>query len=99
MVQTVLHAYIEEVEEYYQKGIATEHTYRETLQHLLEKLVVGVRATNEPKRIKCGAPDYVVERNNLTIGYVEAKDVGSPLDRVEKNEQLKRYLHALDNLI
>lgn len=58
-----------------------------------------VSATNEPKRVKCGAPDYVVERNNLTIGYVEAKDVGVALDKIEKDEQLGRYRRALDNLI
>src|SRR5437763_3289581 len=33
------------------------------------------------------------------IGYVEAKDIGVSLDKIEKDEQLKRYLRALDNLI
>src|SRR5947209_9456061 len=33
------------------------------------------------------------------IGYIEAKDIGVSLDKIEKDEQLKRYLHALDNLI
>lgn len=29
------------------------------LQQLLESLVPDIRATNEPKRQKCGAPDYI----------------------------------------
>src|SRR5581483_10940154 len=37
--------------------------------------------------------------DNLTIGYVEAKDVGIALDKIEKDEQLGRYRRALDNLI
>jgi hypothetical protein len=64
-------------------GNATEHTYRPTLKSLIEALADGVSATNEPKRIECGAPDYVVSRDTphgpLTIGYMEAKDIGVPL--------------------
>ncbi|GCE05615.1 type ISP restriction/modification enzyme [Dictyobacter aurantiacus] len=99
MAESLLKEYLDEVSKYYGKGIATEHTYRGTLQALIEKVEAGISATNEPKRIRCGAPDYVVERNNLTIGYVEAKDIGVSLDKIEKDEQLKRYLRALDNLI
>ena len=35
----------------------------------------------------------------MTIGYVEAKDVGASLDAAEGSEQLRRYFPALDNLI
>ncbi len=99
MSEAALKTYLAEIEKYYEKGIATEHTYRDTLKRLLETLNTNTSATNEPKRSKCGAPDYMVERNNLTIGYIEAKDIGKPLDTIEKDEQLKRYLQALDNLI
>ena len=39
---------------------------------------IRIIATNEPKRIACGAPDLVVTRrkNALLIGNVEAKDIG-----------------------
>jgi|SRR5437660_7147610 len=99
MSETVLHHYFSEIERYYKAGKATEYTYRATLQELLEELDSNIAATNEPKREKCGAPDYVVERNNLTIGYIEAKDIGLSLDKIEKDEQLRRYRDALDNLI
>ena len=101
--ETILHEYLKEIESYYKLGIAKEHSYRATLQTMLARLVPGIRAVNEPKRVECGAPDYVVLRstggNSLTIGYIEAKDIGVPLDKIEKDEQLKRYLHALDSLI
>lgn len=83
-------------------GLATEHTFRPALKSLLED-VCGLRATNEPKRAACGAPDYVVWRaaggEPQTVGHVEAKDLGIPLDTVEASDQLRRYLDALPSLI
>lgn len=85
-------------------GNATEHTHRPALQALIESgSGGGVRATNEPRRIACGAPDYIVSRvtqtGNVPIGYIEAKDVGKNLDLVEIDEQLTRYRSSLRNLI
>ena len=37
MGEAVLRSYLDEVGGYYQKGTATEHTYRGTLRSLLEK--------------------------------------------------------------
>ena len=80
-------------------GNATEHTHRSALQTLLETSVLGIKATNEPRRIACGAPDYIVTRGEVPIGYIEAKDIGISLDAVENDEQLKRYRASLRNLI
>ena len=78
---------------------ATEHTHRAALQALIESLLSGVSATNEPKHIKCGAPDFVIRKGAITVGYIEAKDIGKSLDETEKTDQLKRYLHSLTNLV
>lgn len=80
-------------------GNATEHTHRSALKALVEQIMPGVVATNEPRRIECGAPDFVVGKGPSTIGYIEAKDVGKSLDEAEKSDQLKRYLNSLSNLI
>ena len=60
---------------------------------MIEGLDREVIATNEPKRSLCGAPDYAVsrKRDELTIGYIEAKDIGTGLDEVERGEQMNRY--------
>lgn len=42
------------------QGNATEHTHRPALKTLLESLAPNLMATNEPKRIQCGAPNYIV---------------------------------------
>ena len=50
-----LDQYIQNINNRYKQGNATEHTFRGDLQQLLESLVPDIRATNEPKRQKCGA--------------------------------------------
>lgn len=94
-----LAAYLQAVRQNLAAGNATEHTHRPALKSLIESLAPGVTATNEPRRIECGAPDFVIGRNGLTLGYVEAKDVGRSLGEIERGEQMKRYRQALPNLI
>jgi hypothetical protein len=72
--------YLAQVEQAYKAGNATEHTYRPALKALLEACQPGVTATNEPKRIKCGAPDYIITRKDIPLGFAEAKDIGVSLD-------------------
>jgi hypothetical protein len=95
--------YRRQIEKALQAGNSTEHTHRPALKTLIEALAKGVTATNEPKRVECGAPDFVVSRKAhhgpVTLGYIEAKDVGKALDEIERSDQMKRYLPALPNLI
>lgn len=81
------------------RGIATEHTHRPALKTLIEAQGNDLVATNEPSRVECGAPDFIVTRRDLPVGYVEAKDVGVSLDDAERSEQLTRYRASLSNLI
>lgn len=81
------------------RGDATEHTHRPALKSLVESLFPDAIATNEPRRIQAGAPDYIISLGSVNIGYVEAKDVGKNLREIEKDEQLKRYRASLPNLI
>jgi len=93
--------YLRKLERALKRGDATEHTHRPALKELIEALDEKVIATNEPKRSDCGAPDYVVsrKRDQLSLGYIEAKDVGLDLNEIERSEQLKRFLASLPNLL
>jgi hypothetical protein len=93
--------YLRKLERALERGDATEHTHRPALQELLEALDTTVAATNEPRRSACGAPDYVISRrrDRLSLGYVEAKDLGANLDEAERSPQLQRYLASLPNLL
>jgi len=95
--------YIDSINKRYKLGNATEHTFRGDLQQLLESLVPDIRATNEPKRQSCGAPDFIITKKEIPIGFIEAKDIGdNDLDGTKKTgnkEQFDRYRASLDNLI
>ncbi|UAB80960.1 N-6 DNA methylase [Marixanthomonas sp. SCSIO 43207] len=97
----MIREYIEKVNQRYKLGNATEHTFRGDLQLLIEQINPKISATNEPKRQACGAPDYVITKGQIPVGYIEAKDVGDPdLDGKKKNKrQFNRYKDSLDNLI
>ena len=92
-------SYIQALQKELATGNTTEHTHRPVLKTLIESISPGVIATNEPGRIKCSAPDFVVSKGVLTIGYAEAKDIGKSLDEAEKTEQIIRYRESLNNLI
>jgi predicted helicase len=101
-----IQTYLNQIERAYVRGDATEHTHRPYLKTLVESLQSGITATNEPKRIACGAPDYIITKGTIAqaeipLGYIEAKDVGKDLDRLDRREkeQLERYREALPNLI
>ncbi|MGB4960999.1 MAG: hypothetical protein WBO36_16065, partial [Saprospiraceae bacterium] len=95
--------YLDIVNNRYKLGNATEHTFRGDLQQLLESLIMDIRATNEPKRQSCGAPDYILTNKDIPVGFIEAKDIGDKdLDGAKKagnKEQFDRYKASLDNLI
>ncbi len=92
--------YLHQIERELRSGVAREHAYRPALKSLLESLAPGVSAINEPARSDFGAIDFVVSRGaSVPVGYVEAKDIGENLDRIERSPQLKRYRDALPNLI
>ena len=71
-----LEQYIDNINKRYKLGNATEHTFRGDLQQLIESLVPTIRATNEPKRQICGAPDYILTKKDIPVGFIEAKDIG-----------------------
>ena len=57
-----LDQHIDNINNRFKLGNATEHTFRGDLQTLIESIVPTIRATNEPKRQTCGAPDYILTK-------------------------------------
>lgn len=95
--------YIDNLNQRYTLGNATEHTFRGDLQQLLETLLPDIRATNEPKRQSCGAPDYILTKKEIPVGFIEAKDIGDKdllgKKKTGNKEQFDRYKASLSNLI
>ena len=93
-------AYIKEINQLYQTGITTEHSFRPALQRLLQECT-NCTVVNEQSHIDCGAPDLTLLRNGMAVAYVEAKDLeDGDLDGRKKNrEQFDRYKTSLDTII
>lgn len=91
--------YISKLNTLYVTGNAREHSYRGDLQVLLMEILPDILVTNEPARVACGAPDYVLTRKDVPVGYIEAKDIGVDLNAKILKEQFDRYKAGLSNLI
>jgi len=91
--------YLKEIEKELLRSHATEHTHRPALKTFIESFSNDITASNEPKKVECGAPDFIITSGNIPIGYIEAKDVDSNLNKAERSEQLTRYRKSLSNLI
>jgi len=95
--------YIKEINAQYRTGNAREHAYRPMLQQLLGDMLPKFVVTNEPARVECGAPDFIIStrKDNLPVFFIEAKDINdTDLDgRREHREQFNRYRQSLDHII
>lgn len=99
VANNLIRPFVSGVQEVHATGNATEHSYRSAFEGLFSRL--GVTALNEPKRVKCGAPDFLISRGDIVIGHVEAKDLHigiRDMKDVNKSQQ-ERYKAALSNLI
>ena len=105
MSAEVVKKYFSKIQETYDTGVATEHSYRPALEWLFDKIEIGVTAVNEPKGVKVGRPDFVFQRgvDQITVGHCEAKDINldvtpKAMDKGNK-AQFDRYVKGLPNLI
>jgi hypothetical protein len=98
-----IQSYLDEVRSKYASGQATEHSYRPALESLFRSIDPDLEVINEPRRVAVGAPDFVFNRNGLSIGWAEAKDIGRDITRFRpteySKEQKDRYRKGLPNLI
>ncbi len=98
-----LREYIAALNLQFQTGVAREHAYRPALQQFLSSLMPYAVVTNEPAKIACGAPDFIIteKKTSLPIAFFEAKDLDdSDLDgRKGHKEQFTRYKNSLDTIV
>jgi len=87
--------YLQSISARYKLGNATEHTFRGDLQQLLESMLPHIRATNEPKRQSCGAPDYILTKKDIPVGFIEAKDIGDKTLKELRKQATKNSLTVI----
>ncbi len=93
--------YIKTIDQLYHVGNTTEHSFRGALASYLQSLLPHFVVTNEPRRIECGAPDYVITQKDIPVAFLEAKDINDgDLDGMRQHkEQFNRYKTSLDRII
>ncbi len=75
--------------------------YRTDFEILLKGIFksINVNRIDHDARAKQGnKPDFVVLNYDVPILYIEAKNIGASLDKIEKSEQMKRY-YGYANLV
>src|SRR3990167_5641471 len=86
--------YIQSVSNKFSHAETGEMGYRTDFENLLKGIFdsINVKRIDHDARAKQGnKPDFVVLKSDIPILYIEAKDIGISLDKVEKSEQMARY--------
>lgn len=101
----MIEKYIQNIFTTFQKGDAREESYYQHLANFLinfaeEKRNKKIDITILPKKTEAGNPDFRVwDGKQKIIGYIEAKDLSSDLDKIEDTQQIQRYIKTFPNVI
>lgn len=84
--------YIQDLQDKIKHG--GERSHYSSLERLIEGLIIGVNVIVEEKGNQAGIPDLTIRKNDRVVGYIEAKDVNVDISKLDKSEQIKRYLES-----
>lgn len=97
----VFESYIQSIASKFSYEETSEMGYRADFENLLKTLFESINITrfdHDAKAINGNKPDFVVRKNNIPLLYIEVKDIGIQLDKIEKSEQMSRYF-GYSNLV
>jgi len=93
--------YINSLDSKFSHEETSEYGYRTDFELLLKDIFESIKISrfdNDPKAKAGNKPDFVVIKNDVPLLYIETKDIGTSLDKVEKSQQMSRYF-GYENLI
>jgi len=93
--------YLKEVSLKYSDPNTSEYGYRTPFENFLKEIFSEIKVKeiiHDGKAISGNKPDFVLSKDRVPLLYIEVKDIGVSLDKVEKSEQLARY-YGYDNLV
>ncbi|MCI5968646.1 type ISP restriction/modification enzyme [Helicobacter sp.] len=102
-MQERLNAYLFKIKEM-QEG-DREQTFRPHLFELLESVAKQydkkINSIHEPNNDKegRGAPDFLITKDSLTLGYIETKRVNADLEKIAQSKQIQKYFLLSSNII
>lgn len=93
--------YLDEISQKYSQVQTSEYGYRTQFENLLKELFQEIKVSqidHDAKAVGGNKPDFVLSKSGVPILFIEVKDIGGSLEKIEKSEQLARY-YGYDNLV
>ncbi len=100
-MQNLFENYIQSISLKFSHEETSEMGYRTDFEILIKKIFESInvrRIDHDPKAKEHNKPDFIVLNYDVPILYIETKDIGVSLDKVEKSEQMVRY-YGYANLV
>jgi predicted helicase len=100
-MQNIFETYIQSISKKFSHPETSEMGYRTDFEILLKGIfeTIKVKRIDHDAKAKQGnKPDFIVLKYDVPILYIEAKDIGIDLNKVEKSEQMARY-YGYTNLV
>jgi len=97
----IFESYLKSISSKFKYEETSEMGYRTDFEILIKEIFESInvrRIDHDPKAKKGNKPDFIVLKFDIPILYIEAKDIGVSLDKIEKSEQMDRY-YGYANLI
>ena len=93
-MQNIFDNYIQSISSKFSHLETSEMGYRADFEILLKGIFESInvkRVDHDAKAKQGNKPDFIVLNKDVPILYLEAKDIGVSLNKVEKSEQMARY--------
>ena len=97
-MKDVFENYIQSISSKFSHDETSEMGYRTDFELLLRKTFDGNRIGHDTKAKQGNKPDFIVFNKEIPILYIETKDIGVSLDKIEKSKQMARY-YGYANLV
>ena len=100
-MQSLFENYIQSISSKFTHEETSEMGYRTDFEILIKGIFESIkvrRIDHDAKANQGNKPDFAVIKNDIPILYIEAKDIGVSLDKIEKSEQMSRY-YGYANLV
>lgn len=94
MTKDIIQSYINSIASKYAHQETSEYGYRTDFELLLKGVFESInvsRFDHDAKAKQGNKPDFVVIKDDVPLLYIETKDIGVSLDKIEKSEQMSRY--------
>ena len=100
-MQNIFETYLRAISSKFSHEETSEMGYRTDFEILIKGIFEEINAKridHDAKAKDGNKPDFAVLKHDVPLLYVEAKDIGTSLDKVEKSEQMARY-YGYANLV